>query len=411
MSLENTTEDKVLQRNEGIITILLKLIDNIPDFVPGKGNIQEPLHNLRSALLGLRPPRIMIIGRCKSGKSSLINAICGLRVAEVSTGKPETGKAEWKEYEYQDSEFLHLLDTRGLQESTTPRQPDTAKTPYESIMQAVREKCPDVILFLCKATDVHVAVQEDLDICVKILLGIKKIHNRNLPILGVLTQCDQLDPLEPLPTEDEETNRQIQQQQQDFYAYLKERKELRQAVKDVIPTVALAKYEPGRNGLIIPDRDRRWNITKLVDTMIQHTPGEMRGSFARMAHLSRCQLGVANTMVTTCSVLSGAISTAPIPGAAIPVVSAIQTFMIMYIAWIGGREFSEQAIQDFTVFIGAGAGVNVGIILSADLVLKFIPGIGTVISVGASVAATKGLGDLAIKYFLNNGKNYAAQAT
>ena len=75
---------------------------------------------------GLRPPRIMVIGRSRAGKSSLINAICGLKVAEVSDTKPETGKAEWKNYYHNGTDLLHILDTRGLQESKAPRQSDSA---------------------------------------------------------------------------------------------------------------------------------------------------------------------------------------------------------------------------------------------------------------------------------------------
>lgn len=115
------------------------------------------MNNLRSVLQGLCPPRVMVIGRSRSGKSSLINAICGLKVAEVSDREPETGMSEWKNYYHNGSDLLHILDTRGLQESQAPRQYDSAKTPYESILQAVKKECPDVILFLCMATEVHSA--------------------------------------------------------------------------------------------------------------------------------------------------------------------------------------------------------------------------------------------------------------
>ncbi|MGL4379283.1 MAG: GTPase, partial [Microcoleaceae cyanobacterium] len=90
--------NKAINRNESVLTEILKIVKSVPDVVPGKGNIQEALSNLRQAIQSLRPPRIMVIGRSRSGKSSLINAICGLKVAEVSDGEPETGKAEWKNY-------------------------------------------------------------------------------------------------------------------------------------------------------------------------------------------------------------------------------------------------------------------------------------------------------------------------
>lgn len=73
--------NKAINRNEALVTEILKIVDNLPSIAPLKGDIQEKLNNVRSAMQGLRPPRIMVIGRSRSGKSSLINAICGLRVA------------------------------------------------------------------------------------------------------------------------------------------------------------------------------------------------------------------------------------------------------------------------------------------------------------------------------------------
>ncbi|MEH2143715.1 GTPase family protein [Nostoc sp.] len=390
-----------LSRNEFLATELLKIVNSLPGFFPLKNELQEKLDNLRSVLQGLRPPRVMVIGRTRCGKSSLINAICGLRVAKVSDTKPETGMAEWKNYYHDGSDLLHILDTRGLQESIAPRQYDSAKTPYESIMQAVKKECPDVILFLCKAEDVHAASDKDLDECELIVGEIKKLYRRDLPVIGVLTQCDKLAPSRvPLPTDNERKNRNIQEQVQSFFAFLREREGLRGHVKEVVPTGGDAKYEDGKNGLILPDEDYRWNITELVGTMIKHTPREIRGSLARMALITKFQLTVARTVVTACTALCGFVSINPIPGAAIPLVASIQTFMVMYIGWLSGREFSDQPVKDFVVNAGIGVGVNVGMIGIADIGLKFVPGLGSLLAVGAGAIATKGLGDAAIAYFL-----------
>jgi GTPase len=400
--------NKAINRNEALVTEILKIVDHLPDFFPLKGDSQEYLNNLRSAMQGLRSPRIMVIGRSRAGKSSLINAICGLKVAEVSDTKPETGKAEWKDYHHDGVDLLHILDTRGLQEAEDPRQADPAKDPFDSIMQAVNKECPDVVLFICKATEVHSGSQKDIDICTLILTEIQKKYRRDLPVIGVLTKCDELSPpMVTLPTNNARKNRNIQEEVKNFYFYLQQREKLRCHIKDVVPTVAYAEYEDGRNGLILPDEDYRWNITKLVETMIKYTPRETRSSFARMAHLAEFQLTVANTVVVACSGLSGVVSANPIPGAAITVVGAIQLFMVMYIGWLSGREFSEQTVKDFAVTGGVAAGANAGMVGIADIALKFVPGFGSVLSAGASTIATKGLGDAAIAYFLNNGKAHS----
>ncbi|MEY3870087.1 MAG: hypothetical protein RLZZ338_3978 [Cyanobacteriota bacterium] len=394
-----------LNRNESVLTEILQFIDSLPGFVPGKDKIQQELDKLLSVIRGLRPPRIMVIGRSRSGKSSLINAICGLKVAAVSDTKPETGQAEWKDYHHNGVDLVRILDTRGLQEAEAPRQADSAKDPFDSIMQAVNKECPDVVLFLCKATEVHSASQEDIDICISILKKIDEKYRRTLPVIGVLTKCDELAPPQvPLPTNNERKNRNIHAEVKNFYSYLQQREKLRFHIQEVVPTVAYAEYEDGRNGLILPDEDYRWNITELIKKMIKYTPRETHGSLARMARLVDFQLSVAETIITACSVLSGVVSATPIPGTAIPVVAAIQTFMVMYIGWLSGREFSEQTVKDFAVTGGVAVGANAGMVGIADIALIFIPGWGSLLSAAAGAIATKGLGDAAVAYFLNNGK-------
>jgi len=397
--------NRALNRNEALVTQLLDITNRIPNIFPLKGGIQEQLNNLRSAMQGLRPPRIMVIGRSRSGKSSLINAICGLKVSEVSDTVPETGAAEWKNYYHSGTDLLHILDTRGLQESQSPRQADPANTPYESIMRAVKKECPDVVLFLCKATEVHAALQEDLNICASILTEIERIYKRQLPVIGVLTKCDELAP--PgifLPTENERKNRNIAEQLQSFHTYLntglRGKVGFQHCIKNVVPTVSYAEYEDGQNGLILPDGDRRWNIDKLVEEMIRCTPREVRGSIARMANLKDFQKTVARTIVVACTILCGFVSANPIPGAALPIVGMIQTFMVMYIGWLSGREFSEETVQDFIVNGAVAAGANAGMIGLADIALKAVPGLGNILAAGAGAIATQGLGDSAIVYFL-----------
>lgn len=310
MSVPN--EQNVLERNESVAAFFLGVIGMLPRFLPKHG-IQDYLNNIRDAMQGLRPPRIMVIGRCKAGKSSLINAICGIKVARVSDTRPETGMAQWKEYHHNGVDLLHILDTRGLQETEAPRQRDLSQNPYDSIIKAVEKNCPDVVLFLCKASEVHSAAQEDVDICESIITKIKKKHKRDLPIIGVLTKCDELAPPQvPLPTNNERKNHNIQEQVNSFEVYLKNRENLRSNIKAVIPTVAYAEYQNGQNGLLLPEEDYRWNITKLVETMIQYTPQQTRGSLARMAKLPEFQLGVATTVVVACSTLSGVVSANPI---------------------------------------------------------------------------------------------------
>ncbi|MBP0018752.1 MAG: 50S ribosome-binding GTPase [Cyanobacteria bacterium SBLK] len=394
-------EEVALNRTESVLVLIAKILDKIPF----SSNLQESVENIRSGMQALRPPRIMVMGRSRSGKSALINAICGLKVAEVSDVKPETGKAQWKTYEYDGVDLVYILDTRGLQEAEAPRQEDRAKTPFDSIKNAITEKYPDIILLVCKATEVHAAIQEDLSICESIVKSIKKIHaHRKFSIIGVLTQCDQVAPpkadLSGNNDKDERKRRNIDDCVRSFYKYIQQKEELRYSLQEAIPTCAYAEYEEGNSGLILSDEDYRWNIDKLVDIMMKYTPKERRGSLARMAHIKATQRTVAETIKSACVIIAGAVSTNPIPGTSIAPVLAIQTFMVMYIGWLSGRSFSQETVKDFLVTSGVAVGTNATTIGLADIAIKFLPIAGSITSAAAAAVATQGLGDAAIAYFL-----------
>ena len=127
--------------------------------------------------------------------------------------------------------------------------------------------------------------------------------------------------------------------------------------------------------------------------MINCTPKETRGSLARMAHLSGFHRTVARTIVTSCSIICGVVAANPIPGLGIPAVAGIPLFMVSYIAWIAGREFSAEAIGEFVVVAGI-LGVT-------DIALKFIPGFDSLLSAGINGTATQFLGETAINYFFS----------
>lgn len=88
-------KEKIHQRLMNMKKMFLKaesLIDNLPDVIPAE--VRDMLKdkvlgdkNLKSLMDGLesnRPPRFFLIGRTGFGKSSLVNAICGAYVADVS---------------------------------------------------------------------------------------------------------------------------------------------------------------------------------------------------------------------------------------------------------------------------------------------------------------------------------------
>ena len=92
----NRSKDEVVAgRIETLKNVYDKLdtaIDSLPDQVPEpvKEFVREKvlgnkeLETLFNDLQNNRPPRLLMVGRTGYGKSSIINAICGTYVAQVS---------------------------------------------------------------------------------------------------------------------------------------------------------------------------------------------------------------------------------------------------------------------------------------------------------------------------------------
>jgi predicted GTPase len=359
----------------------------------------------------MRPPRIMVVGRCKSGKSSLINAICGRKVAEVSMVYPQTGQAQWKKYynQYDGREIIHILDTRGLKEDKNPLEKDSAGTPLKSIVNAVNQYPPDLILFVCKASDVNAGVKEDLQALDEVYQVIYKKYSRKICLIGVLTHCDQLVYGPMWEKLDNQAKLELTQSSKtslmnhlgnykDKVAYFEKSIDINNII---FPTVTYAKYYEGEGAEIDPESDGRWNIENLVAEMINCLPKETTASMKRTSKIKDFQRKQALGVVDTCSALSAVISLNPIPGLSFPIIGAIQTIMVMSIGYLSGLDFSEETFANFIATAGVGLGANWGLTTLSGEFAKLIPGVGSIISVANNTVATKAVGELAIKIFID----------
>ena len=346
-----------------------------------------------------RPPRFLLMGRRGAGKSTFINAIFDAKVAKVGAVKAQTGRTKWVEYE-RDGEKIEILDTRGFQEGEKPEEDDDALTPQESIIKAASEHCPDAILFLCKATEVDATIQKDLDILEKILIEVEKIWHGKLPIIGVITQCDQLEPPDilKLPTEDEEKNNNINTAVEVLKNHFSSRHYLHNNLVDVIPTAAFVRYR--QDGTQDKNRDYRWNIDYLADLIVKELPKDAKFGFARLARVRKYQKEMASSVIHCCAAACGCFGATPIPGADLPVIGTIQTAMVMAVGYIGGRKLSLETASDFLATVGVGVGANAGFTALANSVVKLLPIVGQVISGAAAATATKGIGESASAFFI-----------
>lgn len=419
-----------LQSYEALITLFRKLLVPLPDFV--KRDIERHLHQIDSLIQASRAPRFMIFGQRGAGKSSLINAIFAAQVAEVGDVRPQTAKSQWFEYE-RDGKILEILDTRGLQEpsKTEVSGKTSSDTPEKTILNAARKACPDVALFLHSARQVNAGIDQVLESAEKILLEIKKIHQRDIRLIGVVTQCDLAPPdlIRQLPTDNARKNSNIRKVVFDLTKHISSREYLSKNLIQVIPISACAEYQA--DGTIEPDF--RWNINHLLELLWEQLPREAKNDMVRLAKISKYQESVARTIVYSSRDAAGVLAAAPIPIPNGLIVSLLQAVMIAEIAYIAGSDFSLGNVRDFLANLGVkgSTGIVAGGLAGelSDLsweslpqiiaeylpqlvaeglpeylaqgLLKFFPGLGAIIGGWGAAKATERLGEAAIAYFIN----------
>ncbi len=132
-----------------------------------------------------RIPKIAFYGRSGAGKSSLINAILGQRVADVGVARATTKDLE--PYEYQRNGWkLEFIDSRGVGDSA-----DNAA--FQLAIDHIIKQRVDILLFVIPA-DERGYVRNDVKFLTALQQKHQKAHKVKLPIVLVINKIDQIDP-------------------------------------------------------------------------------------------------------------------------------------------------------------------------------------------------------------------------
>jgi uncharacterized protein len=367
-----------------------RAIDKIPG--PQGGATKNELLILKELLMDARAPKLMILGRRGAGKSSLVNAIFGERVAAVGSVLSETGRPTWYSYQGPRGE-MKILDTRGLGDRTRPEAANFQDS-LDEIRAVLVEEHPDAILFLCKAKDVDSHIAQDVANIEAVRAFIAQKHRYEAPVVAVVTQVDELDPkrVEP-PYENEIKRRNIGTAVRTIEEALTERGI---ALARVIPVSTYAEYEGERRVY-----DNYWNVEELVDYLVDVLPRSAQVQMARLSQLQAVQRKLARKMTAAAAAVAGGIAAVPIPVADILPLTALQIGLITGIAYVSGWEMSKAAAREFLAALGANVGAAFALREGARALAKFIfPGAGSAVSAGVAFAGTWGLGEAAIAYFI-----------
>jgi predicted GTPase len=384
----------------------LKQVEEILAYIPGDTlkALRERLGSLRGLILEHRPPTVALVGRRGAGKSSLLNALFGARVADLGHVKARTGRGRWFDYVGARG-TLTILDTRGFQEGSAPEEPDVVDNAVPSVLVELKRKAPDVILFVVKASEVDAAQEGDLEGLERVASEVERHHGAKPPIVGVVTHCDLLEPKNVAlhlaagqdPEELEEKLAHVTEAERLLLEKLRSRGGIQGNIKGVLGVSSYLSFRA--DGTV--RGDERWRIDDLCDRIFHTLPEAGRGIFARVARVQRLQEEMAQNLSRATAALCAALAVLSIPVADLVTITSLQVAMVIAIAWLAGRTLDAKAAAEFLGGLGVNVGAAFGLREVARALTKFVfPGAGAVVSGVVAFAGTMAIGAAARAYYL-----------
>ncbi|MFJ7930179.1 GTPase family protein [Peribacillus sp. NPDC096622] len=381
-----------------IFSFIKGQVDKLPISQSKKNKMLDQLLKLKTMTVDAREPRIALVGRRGSGKSSLINAMFGQERQYVSSVKSGTGKGKWLWYPSDAEPKIRLLDSRGLGESEAPTEEFEEETPLDELMKAVTEEQPDVFLFLIKAKETDSRIEEDLQELNKLRKIVKENHHYDVPVICVVTQVDELDPphYKQVPFDANPKKKKNIDEAIDLMS--KRFKDSEIPLLNIIPTCSYIDFDESGN----IEYDMRWNIDLLSDYLIEALPSEAKLKTAKAMQSQFVKKKFARTIVGTFTAIAGLIGAEPIPFADFPILTGIQGLMIVVIGFIADKEINTKTASEFIAALGINVGIGLLVREGVRAAVRFIPGAGLAVSGAVAGAVTYGIGQAAIAYFLEN---------
>ncbi len=355
----------------------------------------DELQNLLEGLKNPRPPRFVLVGRTGVGKSSLVNAMSGRYLAEVSDIDIGTKEAGRYAYEADGHTFFEVIDTRGIGESETF---DTQAE--ETLKEVIRSFEPDAVLFLQKATE-RGHIDKDIEVTKKIL---KKAAD-GLPLIAIITQVDELNP--------------SRVKEPDLYPVDKLRLIEEKALQlkrlfanaglepaAILPVSSYIEWTTGEDGSRTIDFDGRYGIEELIDFLEDSLDIRAAIHMSLSIRLNSVSERIALRFTKVFTALAGTVALSPLIATDIAVLLALQSILLMIIAYLSGRELDFKTAREVLVSLGGIGATGFTLRMIAQQGSKFanlvVPGAGSAISASIASGGTFAIGKAAIAYFLRD---------
>lgn len=422
-------EQEIIEKRIKAITNFYLNVDNIvnnklPQFIPNEVKDvvidkilgDKDLKRLIDSLNNHRAPRFIIMGRTGVGKSSLINAMFGMYMAQVSDVKIGTKYTDTYSYKMGGETVLEILDTRGISESSSIK----SKSAEEELLDTIESFCPDAILFIVDGSS-RSGIDKDVDVLKDVIEKWKEINKIesnneiNIPIITILNRVDVLSP-----------SRQVDPKQ-----YSNRKLENIRIAKDEVKKILLNKRIPyneiiavssyiewSEDNEIIEEMsahkrenvtiefDGRYNIDKLLDILENNININASIGLILATRIDKIAIKLAKKMIVIFAGIAGLIASTPIPFSDIYFITAVQATLIMFISILSGREASFETAKEMIVAFGGAGACGFGLRTLAQQASKLLngvlPGSGSAISAAIATTGTTAIGNAAIKYFMED---------
>jgi uncharacterized protein (DUF697 family)/predicted GTPase len=368
----------------------------------------QALAELREFIEDSRPPILFLVGRSGHGKSSLINALAGRRVAETGEIRPTTPEAVTHVITFPDKfATWQVVDSRGIFETSPPGGAPAADA-TGILRDEILKSRPDVVLHAISAPEVR-ALSNDLAVMKEIMAALRKRTGGNPPMVVVLTKPDILgNPREWPPEKHSRKAAQIEECLEYFRTdALKVAAGFRPL--DLNTPYRGYEFEPNDPNVfaVVPvfaledDFYPYWNVEILSQTVGEELPKSARLDFYQAQGRKELLAKMSDSIVNRFSTIAGGIGLSPIPLSDIAVLLPLQLMMIAVIAGLSCRKLSLGSATEFLTAAGINVTTAFTLRTIAQQMVKLLPGGGPVVSGGIASAGTKALGKSAQSYFFH----------
>ncbi len=348
-----------------------------------------------------RPPVLYVMGRSGHGKSSLINALAGRKVAEVGDIKPRTVGAD--PYYISFPEFYAewvIIDSRGIFETTTP-EGAPRKDALAQIKEDIRKYRPDIILHVIAAPETR-TLQNDFKAFAEVQKVAEKESGAPAPSIMVVSKVDVIGNPRDWPLEEHANKAGLVKELLDYVtddvlACPREKLDLNSSIKGYILT--------GCDYIgIVPvcarDSDE-WNVATLSSFIGEHLPENALLDFYQAQQRKELLQRVSTSIIRRFSGIGTGIGAAPVPIADISVLIPLQLLMVALVAGLSCRPFSLDSVSEYAATSGVNVAAAFGARQLARQLVKFVPLVGLPASAAIAGATTFGIGKSAEAYFFH----------